>query len=85
MNTDIINLKDESGNDVVGKLLNVIEIDDIEYLLYSVSVNDDEDALYVKKIVKNQMGEDEDLIDISDESEKEKVYGVVKEYVRRLG
>ena len=47
----------------------IIEIDDIEYLLYSVSVNDDEDAIYAKKIIKNATGED-DLIDISDLNEK---------------
>ena len=78
-----IKLRDEFGNQVEGKILNIIEIDDIEYLLYSVSVNDDEDAIYAKKIIKNATGED-DLIDISDLNEKNKVFDIVREYINSV-
>lgn len=78
-----IKLRDEFGNQVEGKILNIIEIDDIEYLLYSVSTNDDEDAIYVKKIMKNADGED-DLVDISDLNEKNKVFDIVREYINSV-
>ena len=83
MENNNIKLRDEFGNQVEGKILNIIEIDDIEYLLYSVSVNDDEDAIYAKKIIKNATGED-DLIDISDLNEKNKVFDIVREYINSI-
>ena len=83
MESNNIKLRDEFGNQVEGKILNIIEIDDIEYLLYSVSVNDDEDAIYAKKIIKNATVED-DLIDISDLNEKNKVFDIVREYINSV-
>ena len=83
MDNNNIKLRDEFGNQVEGKILNIIEIDDIEYLLYSVRVNDDEDAIYAKKIIKNATGED-DLIDISDLNEKNKVFDIVREYINSV-
>ena len=83
MENNNIKLRDEFGNQVEGKILNIIEIDDIEYLLYSVSVNDDEDAIYAKKIIKNATGED-DLVDISDLNEKNKVFDIVREYINSV-
>ena len=78
MDNNIIMLRDEFGNNVEGKVLNIIEIDDIEYLLYSVSANEEEDAIYAKKVVKNQDGED-DLIDITNVNEKNKVFDIIRE------
>lgn len=83
MENNIINLRDELGNDVEGKVLNIMEIDGIEYLLYSVSANDDEDAIYVKKIVKYANGDDT-LVDIIDEKEKNKVFDIVREYINSI-
>lgn len=83
MENNNIKLRDEFGNQVEGKILNIIEIDDIEYLLYSVRANDDEDAIYAKKIIKNATGED-DLVDISDLNEKNKVFDIVREYINSV-
>lgn len=83
MENNIITLRDEFGNPVEGKALNIIEIDEIEYLLYSVSANEEEDAIYVKKIIKNANGED-DLVDINDLNEKNKVFDIVREYINSV-
>ena len=83
MENNIITLRDEFGNTVEGKALNIIEIDEIEYLLYSVSANEEEDAIYVKKIIKNANGED-DLVDINDLNEKNKVFDIVREYINSV-
>ena len=83
MENSIIKLRDENGNILDGKVLNIIEIDNIEYLLYAVSESNDQDGLYVKKIVSLPDG-DEDLVDIVDETEKDKVYSLVREYVNSI-
>lgn len=83
MENNIINLKDEYGNNLKGQVLNIIEIDEIEYLLYSVSTSLEEDGLYVKKIIKDENGED-DLVDITNEEEKEKVFSIIKEYINSI-
>lgn len=83
MENNTINLKDEYGNNLKGQVLNIIEIDEIEYLLYSVSTSLEEDGLYVKKIIKDENGED-DLVDITNEEEKEKVFSIIKEYINSI-
>lgn len=83
MENNTINLKDEYGNNLKGKVINIIEIDGIEYLLYSVSISSEEDSLYVKKIIKNEYGED-DLVDITKEEEKEKVSSIIREYINSI-
>lgn len=83
MENNIINLRDEYGNNLKGKALNIIEIDGIEYLLYSVSVSSEEDSLYIKKIIKDENNED-NLIDITNEQEKEKVFNIIREYINNI-
>ena len=83
MEDNVINLKDEFGNNVEGKILNIMEIDGVEYLLYSVSANEDEDAIYAKKIVKYANG-DSDLVDIVDATEKNKVFDIIREYINSI-
>ena len=83
MENNTINLKDEYGNNLEGKVINIIEIDGIEYLLYSVSISSEEDSLYVKKIIKNEYVED-DLVDITKEEEKEKVSSIIREYINSI-
>lgn len=83
MENNTINLKDEYGNNLEGQVLNIIEIDEIEYLLYSVSTSSEEDSLYVKKIIKDENGGD-DLVDITNEEEKEKVFSIIKEYINSI-
>lgn len=83
MDYEAIKLKDELGNIVEGKILSIIEIDNIEYLLYSVSANEEEDAIYVKRIIQDENGED-DLVDITNTEEKEKVFDIVREYINSI-
>lgn len=83
MDYEAIKLRDELGNIIEGKILSIIEIDNIEYLLYSVSANEEEDAIYVKKIIKDKNGED-DLVDITNGEEKEKVFDIVREYINSI-
>ena len=62
-NGERITVLDENGNEKEARVLNVVEIDGQEYLLYTVEENEEEENLYVNKIIKNENGE-EDLAPI---------------------
>lgn len=83
MEDNTINLRDEFGNNVEGKILNIMEIDGIEYVVYAVSANEEEDAIYAKRIIKYANGEN-DLVDIVDENEKNKIFDIIREYINSI-
>ena len=79
MDTDIkAKVLDENGNTVEADVIDIIEVDGKEYLLYSVDVNEEECDLYINRIVKNSNGED-DIIPIEDEEEKRRVFEILKD------
>ena len=73
---------DEDGIERDARILNKLEINNQEYLIYALSINDDEDSIYVSKIVKN--GDEEEIVNIEDDKEREMVNSVVKEYINNL-
>ena len=83
MEDNTINLRDEFGNNVDGKIINIMEIDGIEYVVYAVSANEEEDAIYAKRVIKYANGES-DLVDIVDENEKNKVFDIIREYINSI-
>ena len=76
-------LLDEDGNEVEARIINVVEIEGQEYLLYSVPVNDEDENVFVNKIIKNANGEDE-FVAIDNEEEKIYVFGILKEMINNL-
>lgn len=82
-NQDKIIMLDDAGNDIEAHILNVMELDGCEYLLYTVDVNDEEESIYAKKIVKNDLGE-EDFLDITDKSELDKIGDAIRKIVDML-
>ncbi len=79
MDTDIkAKVLDENGNTVEADVIDIIEVDGKEYLLYSVDANEEECDLYINRIVKNSNGED-DIIPIEDEEEKRRVFEILKD------
>lgn len=79
MDTDIkAKVLDENGNTVEADVIDIIEVDGKEYLLYSVDANEEECDLYINRIVKNSNGED-DIISIEDEEEKRRVFEILKD------
>lgn len=69
---------DESGKERNARILNVMEIDGSEYLVYSLMMDEENESVYVKKIIRDAMGE-EQLYSIDNEDEREKVFSVVRE------
>lgn len=60
---------DENGVGKIAKFLNVIVLNNQEYFLYSIDTSDKKEAIFAKKIVKDDKGE-QTLVPI-DDSEKE--------------
>ena len=79
-NQDMVVLLDENGNEVQGRIINIVEIDGQEYLLYSVDTNEDEENVFVNKIIKDVNGEDE-FVAIEDEEERKYVFDTLKEMI----
>ncbi len=76
-------LYDEMGKEVEATIINVVEINGNNYLLYSVDVNDDEANVYVNKVVRDENGE-EDFEPILDEEEKRIVYDALNDMIENM-
>ena len=74
---------DENGNEVEATILNIIEIDNNEYLLFSVDANEEDANLFVNKIVRDANGE-ETTIPIEHDEERNMVFNSIKEYINNL-
>lgn len=82
-NQETFTMLDEFGQEQVATILNVVEINHQEYLVYSISKNEEEDSIYVKKIIKEPNGE-ENLISIEDEEEKRVVFESIQTIIEEL-
>jgi len=82
-NKEKITLLDENNNEVEANILNIVEIDNQEYLLYSIDKNNEEENIYALKIIKNATGE-EDLIPITDNEEKKQVSDIINEIINDI-
>lgn len=74
---------DELGNEREAKILNIVEINNQEYLVYSVSQNEEEDGIYAQKLIKDTSG-NEDIIPIENEEEKRIVFDTIRELIDEL-
>lgn len=80
---DKVTVLDEFGNEVEATIINIIEIEGQEYLLYSVDVNEEDANLYVNKIVKDENGE-EDIVPIEDDAERNIVFEEIKNLINEM-
>lgn len=74
---------DEYGQEKEATILNIVEINNQEYLVYSVSQNEEEDAIYASKLIKDEFN-NEDVVPISDEEEKKIVFDAIREIIDDL-
>ena len=81
-NDEVFMMLDENGVEREGFLINKLEIEGQEYVAYALSMNNDEDSIYVSKIIKN--GDNEDIVSITDEEERIKVYSIVNDMINNL-
>lgn len=80
---EIFMVLDELGNEREAKILNVVEINNQEYLVYAVSQNDEEDGIFAQKLIKDDLG-NEDIVPIENEEEKRIVFDAIREIINDL-
>lgn len=74
---------DENGKERIARILNAVEINNQEYIVYAIEQNEEEDAIFASKIIKDEMG-NEDIIQITDEEEKRVVFNAIREVIEDL-
>ena len=82
MNDDVFMMVDEKGIKRETRILNKLNINDQEYLVYAISISNDEDNIYASKIVKN--GDEEEIVNIDDDKEREMVNSYIMEIINSL-
>ena len=73
----------ENGNEVEARIINIIEIEGQEYLLYSIDANEEEESLFVNKIIKDENGE-ENFVAIDNDEERNNVFEIIKEMINNI-
>lgn len=73
-------VQDEFGRNMVAELLTIVEIDGIEYAVYSIDATEEESDVFVARIVKDEEGND-NIVSIEDEAEKAKVFEIVQKMI----
>lgn len=69
---------DENNVERVANVITVVEIEGIEYIVYSIDTDSENCDIFVSRLVKNSDGSDS-ILDIEDENESVKVKAIVKE------
>ena len=80
---EIFIMLDEEGNEREAQILNIVEINNQEYVVYSLSQNEEEDAIFASKLIKDELG-NEDIIPIEDEEEKRIVFETIRKIIDEL-
>ena len=82
-NVETFIMLDEFGVEREARILNVVEINNQEYVVYAVSKNEEEESIFADKIIRDQNGE-ENIVSIEDEEEKRMVFDTIKEVIEDL-
>ena len=80
---DIFEMQDENGIMREARIIDKIEINGQDYLIYALSINEEEDSIYVSKLIKNVNGEEE-IVNIQDDNERDVVINTVREVINSL-
>ena len=80
---DIFEMQDENGIMREARIIDKIEINGQDYLIYALSINEEEDSIYVSKVIKNVNGEEE-IVNIQDDNERDIVINTVREVINSL-
>ena len=82
-NQETFTMIDENGKEQIARILNIVEINHQEYLIYAISKNDEEENVYVEKIIKDQNG-NENVVSIENEEERNLVFEALKEVLEKI-
>lgn len=73
-------VQDEFGRTMTAELLTIVEIDGIEYVVYTIDATEEESDVFVARVVKDLEGND-NIVSIENEEERAKVFEVVQKMI----
>jgi len=73
-------VQDEYGRNMVAELLTILEIDGIEYAVYSIDASEEDSEVFVARIVKDVEGND-NIVSIENEEERAKIFEIVQKMI----
>ena len=73
-------VEDEFGRTMTAEVLTIVEIDGIEYVVYSIDVSEEDSDVYVARVVVDADGND-NIVSIEDDEERAKVFEVVQKMI----
>lgn len=73
-------VQDENGIQSIAELLTVIEVEGIEYAVYSIDTDSENSDIFVARLIKDQNGTDR-IISIENEEERKKIFGIVEKMI----
>ena len=80
---EIFEMRDENGVMREARIIDKIDINGQDYLIYALSINEEEDSIYVSKVIKNVNGKEE-IVNIQDDNERDIVINTVREVINSL-
>ena len=81
MNNNSIKIKDENGNVQDAKILNIINIDNQDYVLYYIEKDTEKSDLFASRIVIDENG-NKSFEDLKDNNEKAKIIQYIQESLK---
>lgn len=81
MESKSIKIVDEHGIDRDAVIIYTMDVDGTDYVVYSISRDDENDNIFISKIIRNIDGTSS-MVNIEDSNEKAKVFDVVKRMIK---
>ena len=73
-------VEDEFGRTMIAEVLTIVEIDGIEYVVYSIDASEEDSDVYVARVYVDSEGND-NIVSIEDDEERAKVFEVVQKMI----
>lgn len=74
---------DENGTEKEARIITIIEVDNIEYVVYAIDKDNESDDILVSEIVIDENG-NKSIKSIAEEK-KDKIFNIVKELINEVG
>lgn len=74
-------MQDENGVQLEVEILTILQIDGIEYAVYSIDKDNTTSDVYAGRLVKDQNGQ-EGIFGIDNVEEKKRVFGIIDRMIR---
>ena len=73
-------VQDENGMQSIAEILTMLEIDGIEYVVYSIDNDIETSDVYAARVVKDHNGNDT-IVSIENDEEKRLVFGIIEKMI----